>query len=249
MFHRCSGVTRSTLAAGLVALASVSLIGCATSPMRAGAPAQHDTGRPGEATGMAGKPGSGTGASSEEGSSVRRGNETAPVPPARITASQGAHIDALLTQTRELLLLAPDVARIRWNAKQMPEDAAAEQAIVNAAVAQATQLNSDPELFRAFFKAQLEASKFVQSEMHKQWREARLGNITLMRTPAQVQAASDDITPRLLQALAKAAPALKAIGVRSLIETRAAEIMPTRSALSDPTRAIAIRPLLERAAE
>lgn len=160
-----------------------------------------------------------------------------------------ARLDALLTQTRELLLLAPDVARLKWNARQPVANARAEAAMIDGATKQAVKYKADAGLFHDYFSAQVEASKFVQSTMIEQWRAAKAPKtITLTRSAAQIQAASDAVTPKVMQALADAAPVLKIPGARGVLETRAKEIMPTKSALSDPTRAIAIRPLLERAA-
>lgn len=166
-----------------------------------------------------------------------------------VGAEDIARLDTLLAQTRELALLAPDVARVKWNTRQPVANARAENAMVAAAAREAAKYKADPGLFRDFFSAQIEAAKFVQTKMIEQWREAKAPKtMTLTRSPAQIQAASDAITPKLMQALADAAPVLKIPGARAVLETRAKEILPTKSALSDPTREIAIRPLLERAA-
>lgn len=165
-----------------------------------------------------------------------------------VGAEDIARLDALLTQTRELLLLAPDVARIKWNARQAVANPRAEAAMIDGATRQAAKYKADAGLFHDYFSAQVEASKYVQSQMIEQWRAAKAPKVTLTRSPAQIQAASDAVTPKVMQALADAAPVLKIPGARAVLETRAKEIMPTKSALSDPTRAIAIRPLLERAA-
>lgn len=160
-----------------------------------------------------------------------------------------ARIDALLTQTRDLLLLAPDVARIQWNAKRPVENRKSDAAIVDHAASEAPKYKADPGLFRDYFLALVEASRFVRIELTKQWKTANApATMTLTRSVAQVQGASDAITPTLMQALADVAPVLKIPGARGVVETRAKDIMPTKSALSDPTRAIAVRPLLERAA-
>lgn len=166
-----------------------------------------------------------------------------------VGAEDIARLDVLLTQTRELLLLAPDVARIKWDTRQPVDNRRAEAAIVDNAAREATKYKSDPGLFRDYFSAQVNASKYVQTQLIEQWRAAKAPKaMTLTRSVAQVQTASDTITPKVMQALADAAPVLKIPGARAVLETRAKEIMPTKSALSDPTRAIAIQPLLERAA-
>lgn len=165
-----------------------------------------------------------------------------------LTDTQQAAIDRLLTATRDLALLSLDVARIKWNAKQPVDNPRAETNLLQGVGAEAKRLHADPALFRDYFQAQIDASKFVQFELFRQWREAKVPMVTLTQSPAQVQAASDQHTATLLSALADVAPSLKAAGARSYIENRARELLPTRSALSDPTREIAIAPLLARAA-
>jgi hypothetical protein len=71
--------------------------------------------------------------------------------------------------------------------------------------------------------------------------------MTLTRTPAQLQAAATELTPRLLAALSQMPAVLKKKGAATQIQLRALDIMPNRSALSEPTRNIAIAPLLSRA--
>ncbi|WP_085314519.1 chorismate mutase family protein [Derxia lacustris] len=176
-----------------------------------------------------------------------------PVAPAPINGAQLIRLDDLLGLTRELLNLAPDVARIRWNASQgKPATAGADldAARGEAAARLAASYNADPELFRDYFRAQSEASRFVQGELFAQWKRAGAPpTMTLTRSEAQVQATSDKLTPRLMRALADAAPGLRAGGARAAVAAHAKTRLPTRSALSDPTRAIAIKPLLDRAAE
>ncbi|WP_028310257.1 hypothetical protein [Derxia gummosa] len=176
-----------------------------------------------------------------------------PLPPAPITADQLAKLDNLLLLTRDLLNLAPDVARIRWNAAQgkpVAPGADIDAARGDAAARLARDFNADPDLVRDYFRAQSEASRYVQSALWAQWTRAGTPpTMTLIRGDAQVQAVSDRITPKLMRALADAAPALRAIGAKNAIAAHAKDKLPTRSALSDPTRAIAIRPLLDRASD
>lgn len=172
-----------------------------------------------------------------------------PAPLPSLPAEQIARIDALLLQTRELLLLAPDVARIKWNAKIPVVNKAAEAELVNGAALQAPRYKADPRLFKDFFQAQVDASRFVQTELHRQWREQNVPPVlTLTRSAAQIQVASDTVTPKLMAALAAIGPTLAMPGAKSTIEMRANELLPTRSSLSDPTRRISIAPLLARAA-
>ncbi|MFN7537025.1 MAG: hypothetical protein ACK5QN_04955, partial [Burkholderiales bacterium] len=112
----------------------------------------------------------------------------------------------------------------------------------------AVRYQADLELVRAFFRGLIEADRFVQTELHKQWRNQGVPpTMTLTRTPTQLQAAATELTPRLLAALSQMPAVLKKKGAAAQIQLRALDIMPNRSALSEPTRNIAIAPLLSRA--
>ncbi|HEU4622160.1 MAG TPA: hypothetical protein VFS42_08035 [Burkholderiaceae bacterium] len=162
---------------------------------------------------------------------------------------QVARIDALLLLERDLLRLAPDIARIRWNDKAPIGNRDDDDARTAAAMKLAVRYQIDPVFVRDVFTALTQASNFAQSELHKQWREQRRPPLlTLTRTPAQVQSIMDGLVPRIVQALANAGPALRTPGAYAMIEARAAEAMPSVSALAEPTRRRAIKPLLDRAA-
>lgn len=161
-----------------------------------------------------------------------------------------AKIDAVLDPMRELLRLAPDVARVKWNEKRPVANRATDTALVEAAAQQAPRYGGDPALYRAVFRALVEASNYAQGELIKQWADQkRPPTQTLTRTPVQIQAVSDEVSPRLLKALAEVTPVLALPGARAAIEARAKEFMPSSSsALAEPTRNMAIAPLLARAA-
>ena len=159
-----------------------------------------------------------------------------------------AKINTLLALTRELLLLAPDVARVNWNNKVSPENKLRDEQQLKALEQAAVRYQADLELVRAFFRGLIEADRFVQTELHKQWRNQGVPpTMTLTRTPTQLQAAATELTPRLLAALSQMPAVLKKKGAAAQIQLRALDIMPNRSALSEPTRNIAIAPLLSRA--
>lgn len=158
-------------------------------------------------------------------------------------------INMVLTLTRELLLLAPDVARVSWNNKSVLQDRANDMKRLQALEQAAARYKTDPVLVRDYFQGLIEADRYVQTELHKQWRAQGVpATITLTRTAAQLQAASEDLTPKLLAALAQVLPVLSKPGATAQIQMRALEILPKRSALSEPTRELALAPLLARAA-
>jgi chorismate mutase len=168
--------------------------------------------------------------------------------PASIEEADIAKINTVLSLTRELLLLAPDVARVNWNNKVSPENKTQEAQQLKSLEQAAVRYQTDVELVRAYFQALIEADRFVQTELHKQWRSQGVPPImTLTRTPAQLQAAATEIRPKLLAALSQMPDVLKKKGAAAQIQARALEILPNRSALSEPTRNIAIAPLLSRA--
>lgn len=177
-----------------------------------------------------------------------------PAAPAPITTSQAipidqlARIDAVLFAERDLLRLAPDLARVKWNDKTPIVDRAADEQRIVDALGDATRVQADPTLVRDTLRALNEASNFAQNELHKQWREQKRPPMqTLTRTPAQIQASYNEIVQRLLAALAQLPTALRVPGAYGVVDQRAAEAMPSVSSLAEPVRRIAIKPLLDRA--
>jgi chorismate mutase len=157
-------------------------------------------------------------------------------------------INTLLTLTRELLLLAADVARVNWNNKAALDNKAQDAQQLKALEQAALRYQADVELVRDYFQGLIEADRFVQTELHKQWRsQGAPRTMTLTRTPAQLQATASEIKPKLLAALSQMPAVLKKKGAATQIQVRALEIFPNRSALSEPTRNMAIAPLLSRA--
>lgn len=178
---------------------------------------------------------------------------TSPVAPplaADINAADIEKIDAVLSATRELLLLAPDVARVSWNEKNSPADRSGDEARLQSIQNAAKNYDIEPSFLRDYFQALIEADRYVQVELHRQWRAQRVPpTMTLTRTKVQLQAASAKISPQLLTALTHVLPALKKTGAAAALRSRALEFMPNRSALSEPTRNIVMAPLLSRAVD
>jgi chorismate mutase len=158
-------------------------------------------------------------------------------------------INTVLTLTRELLLLAPDVARVNWKNKASPENKSSDESQLRAIEQAAVRYQTDPELIRDYFQGLIEADRYVQTELHKQWRTQGMTlNITLTRTPAQLKSAATELNPQLLAALSHLSAVLRKKGAATQIQIRALEIFPNRSALSEPIRNIVIASLLRRAA-
>jgi chorismate mutase len=183
---------------------------------------------------------------------IEKTEGAAPVAPTALVESIAEpdieKINTVLTLTRELLLLAPDVARVNWKNKASPENKSRDESQLRAIEQAAIRYQTDPELVRDYFQGLIEADRYVQTELHKQWRSQGIPlNITLTRTPAQLKRAASELNPQLLAALSHLPAVLRKKGTAMQIQARALEIFPNRSALSEPIRNIVIAPLLSRA--
>lgn len=135
------------------------------------------------------------------------------------------------------------VAESKWNSGAPIEDEAREERLIAGVVALAPSYGLDPRQAAAFFRAQIEAAKCVESALIAHWAATRAAPFA---APADLQTVIrpelDRLTPRLLAALAAAEPALRHGG---------AEQIAPASRLDDPVMAVAMArallPLLEQA--
>jgi chorismate mutase-like protein len=101
------------------------------------------------------------------------------------------------------LLLAQEVARAKWNAKAAIEDLPREEQVIAAAVRQGGALGLPEAWIRNVFRAQIEASKTVQSALYQRWEAEGAGRFDdapdLART---VRPELDRLTTQLLRAMA-----------------------------------------------
>lgn len=102
----------------------------------------------------------------------------------------------------ERLGVAVEVARAKWN-RDLPVDAPArEAAILDRAVALATDFNLPPAFVRAFFEAQMEAGKGLQRRLLADWRREGRGPFSTAPDLNQdIRPRLDRLTPDLLAAL------------------------------------------------
>jgi len=131
-------------------------------------------------------------------------------------------LDTLLALIDQRLAISEDVARSKWNSGAAVEDLARERDIVNAIGAQAVKYGLDPAFARAFFQAQIEASKVVQHTRLAQWRaanQAPFSNVPDLQRDIRPQL--DRLTTELLTALAQALPALRAPGAEARLAAHA----------------------------
>ncbi len=141
------------------------------------------------------------------------------------------------------LRLMRAVAESKWNSGAPVEDEAREERLIAGSVALAPSYGLDPRQTAAFFRAQIEAAKCVESALIARWAAARAAPF---EAPADLQTVIrpqlDRLTPALLEAVAAAMPELQRGG---------AEQIAAASRLDDPVMAVAVaralQPLLELA--
>ncbi len=110
----------------------------------------------------------------------------------------------------ERLLLAPAVARAKWNAGTPIEDLQREALVIQGAVKQGSELGLSADWIEEVFRAQIDASKTVQRELFARWTAQHAGKFDdapdLART---IRPELDRLTAQLLQAMASNQTVLK----------------------------------------
>jgi chorismate mutase len=152
-------------------------------------------------------------------------------------------LGVLIGLVGERLALMRAVAESKWNSGASVEDQAREDGLVAGVVALAPTYGLDPGQAAAFFRAQIEAAKCVESALIARWAAARAGPFgAAADLQATIRPRLDRLTPALLAALAEAVPAVKRDG---------ADRIAAASRLDDPVMAVAmaraLQPLLELA--
>ena len=143
-------------------------------------------------------------------------------------------LDALLVLIDQRLAISEDVARSKWNSGAPVEDLARERDIVDNIGKQAAAHGLEPAFAKAFFEAQIEASKIVQHARLAQWRASKqspFANVPDLQRDIRPQL--DRLTTELLTALAQALPALRAPGAEARLAAHA----------NNAARATALAPL------
>ena len=107
------------------------------------------------------------------------------------------------------LLLAPDVARFKWNHHLPIEDLPREAQVIAALGRQASELGVPQAWAESFFRAQIEASKTAQNELFQGWDVFKHGQFPDAPDLATVTRPKlDRLTGQLLHALAENWPVL-----------------------------------------
>lgn len=156
-------------------------------------------------------------------------------------------IDRVLVLIQQRLGYMDDVARNKWNTGAPIEDLPREREIIEGIGEQAPGYGLDPATARDFFRAQIEASKIIQTTRFTKWRaqnQPPFRNLPGLRE--HIRPALDALTPEMMAALAAALPALRTPGSAVVVNERAAAIV--RVAPADiPARATAVSPLVRLA--
>jgi chorismate mutase len=142
------------------------------------------------------------------------------------TASNTDAVDRLLVLIKERLDVAPEVARTKWNTRAPIEDLPREKQIIDGVAQAAPEYGLDPQVAAAFFTAQIEASEVVQNALHAEWTARKQPPFaTVADLGKDIRPVLDRLTPAMMQALARALPALEQPGGRQLLEAQARAIL------------------------
>lgn len=164
-----------------------------------------------------------------------------------VAAGDRATIDRLLRLVDERLAIAPQVARSKWNSGAPIDVPEREAAILERVTERAAEGGVDADFARAFFQAQFEASKVVQTDLHDAWRADQRGPFeSAPDLGADIRPALDRLTPQLVEALA----AFQTIepGAAPLAYLRARSPVLVRDDADGRARAEAVAPLEARLA-
>ena len=154
-------------------------------------------------------------------------------------------VDRLLQLMQQRLMIAHDVALWKWNQRRSIEDSQREQELLAQLRQQATAYNLEPDQVSAFFQAQIEAGKLIQTTDFQKWQ--REGVKSFDNVPSLNQTLRplvDQLGTELLSVLAELTPVLACPTLQELIESRA-QIILRGNGIDQTVRRIVLAPLLE----
>ena len=136
-----------------------------------------------------------------------------------LSTADTAPLDHLLALVAERLMVAPDVARTKWNTHAPIEDLGREQQIISAVGAGASRYNVPRDTAERFFLGQIEASKIIQRAMFADYEAAHQPPFkTVVDLDTGIRPTLDRLTPEMMLALGQALPILERSGGRSALE-------------------------------
>ncbi len=149
-------------------------------------------------------------------------------------------VTPLLELMNSRLAVASDVAKAKWNSGAPIEDPLREAQILDRVAADAPTHGLPPAAAREFFRAQIEAGKMVQNELHRRWKAA--GQPPFATPPDlahDIRPRLDQLAPALLAALSAAQLALATPAIRTRLPSNAA-ILLVAEGVTEPARCTAI---------
>ncbi|MEQ1911860.1 MAG: gamma subclass chorismate mutase AroQ, partial [Vicinamibacterales bacterium] len=122
-----------------------------------------------------------------------------------LATADTAPLDRLLSLIVERLMVAPDVARTKWNTHAPIEDLAREQQIISAVGAGASGYNVPRDTAERFFRGQIDASKVVQRAMFAEYETAQQPPFEkVVDLDKEIRPTLDRLTPEMMLALGQA---------------------------------------------
>ncbi|AZN36186.1 gamma subclass chorismate mutase AroQ [Iodobacter ciconiae] len=119
-----------------------------------------------------------------------------------VAPTQTAQIRYLTGLMAQRLDVAPLVAQSKWNTGAAINDPVREQAILADVQKQALAIGLDPRFAAAFFQAQFDAGKLIQSQLHQKWQLQKQAPFSPAPDLAKdVRPILDSLTPQLLIAI------------------------------------------------
>ncbi|MEH1948899.1 MAG: gamma subclass chorismate mutase AroQ [Nostoc sp.] len=168
------------------------------------------------------------------------------VNPQAITgAEQQRPVDKLLKLIQQRLLIAHDVARWKWNQKRPIEDLKREQELLLKVRQQATTHNLEPDRVAAFFQAQIEAGKLIQTADFQNWQKRGIKSFANVPDLNQTLRPSlDKLNTEFLFALTELTSVLGCPQIQELIQSRS-QVIIQGDGIDRQVQNLAISPLLQ----
>ncbi|MEH1935262.1 MAG: gamma subclass chorismate mutase AroQ [Nostoc sp.] len=166
-------------------------------------------------------------------------------PEAIAIADQQLPVDKLLKLIQQRLLIAHDVARWKWNHKRPIEDLKREQELLLKVRQQATTHSLEPDTVAAFFQAQIEAGKLIQTVDFQNWQKQGIKSFPNVPDLNQTLRPSlDKLNTEFVFALKELTPVLGCPQIRELIQSRS-QVIIQGDGIDQRVQSLAISPLLQ----
>lgn len=160
-------------------------------------------------------------------------------------ADQQLPVDKLLKLIQQRLLIAHDVARWKWNNKRPIEDLKREQELLLKVRQQAKTHSLEPDTVAAFFQAQIDAGKLIQTVDFKNWQKQGIKSFPNVPDLNQTLRPSlDKLNTEFVFALTELTPVLGCPQIQELIQSRS-QVIIRGDGIDLQVQSLAISPLLK----